>query len=113
VKLLLDENLSRFLVRRLEDLFPSSTHVANAGLESSSDQVIWDYAVNNGFVIVSKDSDFHQRSFLFGAPPKVIWINAGNLSTSAIENLIRSHADAVVSFIEDNDSTFLVLGKKS
>jgi predicted nuclease of predicted toxin-antitoxin system len=25
-------------------------------------------------MIVSKDSDMHQRSFVFGHPPKVIWV---------------------------------------
>jgi predicted nuclease of predicted toxin-antitoxin system len=29
-------------------------------------------AARQGFAIVSKDSDFHQRSFVRGHPPKVI-----------------------------------------
>jgi predicted nuclease of predicted toxin-antitoxin system len=33
---------------------------------------------------VSKDTDFHQRSFLFGGPPKVVWIRLGNCSTEDI-----------------------------
>ncbi|MFN2406960.1 MAG: hypothetical protein ABR594_12965 [Pyrinomonadaceae bacterium] len=27
---------------------------------------------------MSKDSDMHQRSFLLGAPPKVVWVRLGN-----------------------------------
>jgi predicted nuclease of predicted toxin-antitoxin system len=28
--------------------------------------------------ILSKDSDFYQRSLLFGPPPKLIWLRIGN-----------------------------------
>jgi predicted nuclease of predicted toxin-antitoxin system len=42
-------------------------------------------------LIVSKDSDFRQRSFLFGAPPKVVSIALGNCSTKAIEDTLRRH----------------------
>ncbi len=46
----------------------------------ASDAEIWDYAGEAGFVIVSKDNDFQQMSFVFGSPPKVIWIRRGNCS---------------------------------
>ncbi len=78
MKLLFDQNLSHRLVDNLIDLFPESIHVKDAKLERSTDSEIWDYAKENNFIIVSKDSDFHQRSFLHGPPPKVIWINKGN-----------------------------------
>jgi len=39
------------------------------GLGSSDDEAIWSYAKANGFSIISKDSDFAERSALFGAPP--------------------------------------------
>lgn len=38
---------------------------------------------------------------LFGAPPKVIWLRAGNQTTSAISELLRRHAETIRSF--DND----------
>lgn len=38
---------------------------------------------------------------LFGAPPKVIWLRAGNQTTSAISELLRHHAETIRSF--DND----------
>jgi predicted nuclease of predicted toxin-antitoxin system len=31
---------------------------------------------------VSKDADFHERSFVLGPPPKVIWIRRRNCSTT-------------------------------
>jgi predicted nuclease of predicted toxin-antitoxin system len=85
MKLLFDENLSHRLVRMLADLFPDSVHVREVGLEAADDPVVWDYAKNNDLMIVSKDSDLHQRSFVFGHPPKIIWVRLGNCSTSDVE----------------------------
>jgi predicted nuclease of predicted toxin-antitoxin system len=71
MKLLFDENLSYKLVRLLADLFPDSIHVRDVGLKAAEDSEIWKYAQDNSFIICSKDSDLHQRSFLLGFPPKV------------------------------------------
>jgi predicted nuclease of predicted toxin-antitoxin system len=109
VKLLFDQNLSRRLVVALQAEFPGSIHVSEAGLEASSDGDVWAYALNNGLVIVSKDSDFHQRSFVFGAPPKVIWIRRGNCSTVEIETILRRHRDDILEFVQNDEGTFLLL----
>jgi len=84
VKLLFDQNLSHKLVARMADLFPDSAHVRDFHLEESEDEVVWDLAAAQGFVIVSKDDDFTRLSFLRGAPPKVIQIALGNCSTGQI-----------------------------
>ena len=78
MRLLFDQNLSPRLLALLADLYGGSTHVRNEGLEAADDDTAWEYAALHGFAIVSKDADFHQRSFLLGAPPKVIWIQRGN-----------------------------------
>ena len=85
MKLLFDQNLSHKLALRLADLFPDSEHVRSVGLKTAIDTVVWDYAKNNGLMIVSKDSDFHQMSFLYGFPPKVVWVRLGNCSTTDVE----------------------------
>lgn len=73
VKLLLDENLSPRLVQLLARDFPGCSHVDAIGLHGKPDVEIWGYAREHGFVIVSKDDDFRQLSFLHGAPPTVGW----------------------------------------
>ena len=109
MKLLFDENLSHKLVRALEDLFPASEHVRNLGLKAADDRLIWEHAKNNDLIIVSKDSDFYQRSLLFGHPPKVIWIRRGNCSTVAVEAILRLHFQDVKNFHEDPYESFLIL----
>jgi predicted nuclease of predicted toxin-antitoxin system len=76
VKLLFDQNLSYRLVHTLHEMYPESQHVRDVGLGEAADEAVWHYAARQGFTIISKDADFHQRSFLFGHPPKVVWIRA-------------------------------------
>lgn len=84
-------------------------HVREVGLKEASDEAVWHYAAKQGFAIVTKDADFHQRSFLFGHPPKVIWIRRGNCSTSEIDQLLRSHKHHLSQFALDPAGAFLIL----
>ena len=68
MKLLFDENMSPKLAQLLRDKYPGSVHVRDAGLQGAADHQICEYAGDRGFVIVSKDDDFRQRSFLQRAP---------------------------------------------
>lgn len=110
MKLLFDQNLSYKLAARLADVYPGSTHVRNVGLKTADDPVVWDYAKQNGFTVVSKDADFHQRSLVLGYPPKVIWIRLGNCSTREVEELLRDYAVEVVAF-SDDETAFLSLSR--
>ena len=109
MKLLFDENLSPFLTGALSDVFPQSTHVRNVGLKSSPAPDVWQFAIENDFVIVSKDADLHDRSLLYGFPPKVIWIRLGNCSTNDVETLIRNEIEKIRVFINDDVASFLAL----
>ena len=101
MKLLLDQNISRKLVKELEDLFPGSNHVYPLGLHKTSDERIWNYARDNGFTIVTQDSDFNERSLVYGYPPKVVWLRTGNISTQNIERLLKQHSQDIISFEKD------------
>jgi predicted nuclease of predicted toxin-antitoxin system len=71
VKLLFDENLSPRLVAELSTEFPGSVHVHDIGLGAATDSGLWDYASNNGFVIVLQNSKFSDLSVLNWVPPKI------------------------------------------
>ncbi len=78
MKLLFDENLSPKLPRSLAAMFPGSAHVRECGLLGRIDEEVWNYARANHFTAVSKNSDFQQRSLLYGDPPKFVWLRIGN-----------------------------------
>ncbi len=109
MKLLLDENLSDRIIHRIVDLYPNSEHVKTLGLINTDDAIIWEYAKTNGFVIVSKDSDFYQRSLLYGHPPKFIYLRIGNSPTSKIVQILRDNSDTIIQFENRESESILVL----
>ena len=95
MKLLFDQNLSPRLAARLADVFPGSSHVYDLGLDCAGDVEVWQYARENGFAIVTKDADFGELSTLRGSPPQVVWLRIGNCTTRFIEELLRTHKEAI------------------
>jgi predicted nuclease of predicted toxin-antitoxin system len=71
--------------------------------------VIWQYAGDNGFAIVSKDEDFHRLSILRGPPPKVIWIRLGNCLTEDVIRLLRRRHSEIQAFFAHDDAAFLAV----
>ena len=109
MKLLFDENISPKLVAALQDEFPDSEHVFNAGLGAAPDGDIWKYAESRGLAIVTKDHDFEALSALQGAPPKLILLALGNTSTQQIEKAIRDSAESIRLFGENAAGSCLVI----
>lgn len=109
MRLLLDENLSRRLIGRIQDLFPGSIHVSSAGLLHAPDRMVWEYAREKGFCIVSADADLYEMAVTLGPPPKVIWLRSCNYPTAIAERLIRSQAIRINEFINDSERAVLIL----
>ena len=111
MKLLRDENLSHRLVARLEEAFPGTASAKYFGLRSQSDgTVIWPYAAEQGFAIVSKDKDFRQLSLRRGHPPKVIYLIVGNAGTNQVADLLLQNKNRIATFLDDqNEDSLLTL----
>lgn len=93
----------------MRDIFPDSLHVRDVGLSEAQDDEVWRFAKRSGFAIVSKNTDFQQRSFLYGSPPKVIWLRVGNCSVQLVEDLLRRHSVALHEFARDEIQSYLIL----
>ena len=111
MRLIFDQNLSFKLVSALADVFPDSVHVRDVGLTEADDLEVWEYARDNDLVIVSKDEDFHQLSFLLGPPPKVVWLQLGNCTTADVERALRASHLELSEFRSDLEGAFLILGR--
>jgi predicted nuclease of predicted toxin-antitoxin system len=89
MKLLLDANISWKLVDILAPVFGECTHVDLIGLTvPAKDKDIWNYALENGYIIITKDNDFLDLLELKGFPPKVVLIKTGNNSSKILAELI-------------------------
>jgi predicted nuclease of predicted toxin-antitoxin system len=109
VKLLFDANVSHKLVGILAHEFPGSAHVREVGLRSAEDSQIWDHARTLSFVIVSKDTDFRERSYVEGFPPKTIWLDVGNAGTVAIAEWLRRERGRIERFERQEETSLLIL----
>ena len=107
MKLLLDQNLSRRLLADLETKSPGSSQVQLLGLDTANDADVWAFAKDNGFAIVTKDSDFVELSALRGIPPKIIWLNLGNVSNAVVRNKLIEHADTISAFLASTEDGVL------
>ena len=109
MKLLLDQNLSPRLVNILKGDFDVMIHVSSLEMSQAADLVIWDYANANGFIIVTKDKDFLERSALMGHPPKIIHIRLGNCSVKNIVDLLVSQLSQIKAFDKQTSRPYMLL----
>ena len=80
IRLLLDENISPALVRLLADLGVYSQSVPHVGLAGQTDHVVWQYALDHDFAVVTTNArDFIE---LLDAPvhPGLIVLRESGLS---------------------------------
>lgn len=107
MKLLLDQNISYRLVKKIESTFAGTEQVKKLGLENKPDRIIWDFAKKEGFTIVTFDSDFYDLSLLHGQPPKLIWIKSGNTTTKNLVKILKSKKIQIQGFIKDTELSCL------
>jgi len=101
VLLLLDANLSWRSVELLKHYYDNCFHVDDIGLPvPAKDIEIWDYARENGTLIVTNDEDFLHLSVLKGFPPKVLLLRTGNQSRQFVEQILIDTKDQIKAFAE-------------
>lgn len=103
MKLLIDENISHRLIPTIEEHFPDSDHVKYIGTSPVSDQFIWKYAKEHGYVIVTYDEDFYEWQQLRGYPPYVVWLRFGNAPTKYIAQKLTSHKNKILKLANDEE----------
>ncbi|MDQ2720823.1 MAG: DUF5615 family PIN-like protein [Bacteroidota bacterium] len=87
MKYLIDENLPDCLNAWSSDDFFHVTKIT----KSTPDKEIWKYALENDLIIITKDSDFHERILYRDPPPKVILFKIGNISTPYLEEFLSRY----------------------
>ena len=109
MKLLFDRNLPPRLVKSLADVFPGSEHVRNPNLDRASGREIREFALEHGFTIATKDSDFEDLDTLLGFPPKVVRIRRGNCSVQDIERILRERSSSIPLHLDEPQQGVFVL----
>jgi len=90
MKILLDANISWKLINTLKPIFGECAHVDLIGLNVPAvDIEIWNYALENEYIIITKDNDFLDLLELKGFPPKIVLLRTGNNSSKALLELLK------------------------
>lgn len=105
----LDQHLSFRLLPKLSADFPGSKHVKDYNMTREDDEILWRFAAENDFAIVSKDFDFFHRSSVRGYPPKVNFLRVGNCPTRRILDTLLANKERILDFGNDATEALLIL----
>lgn len=109
MKLLIDENLPDAFIEVVSGRFPVSAHVKQLELTTTDDEVVWRFARDNGFALLTQDSDFERKAAQRGAPPKVILVRTGNIRTPLLRPIIAAQLDRIERFLTSSTETMMYL----
>ena len=113
MNLLFDQNISPKILNILPAEFFNCQQVRFVGLEDSSDYEIFQFARKNDFAVVTFDSDFVDLNAMRGTPPKIVYLNTGNLTTKNISELLMNNILRINYYLNSNSDNILELIKAS
>jgi len=61
-----------------------------------SDANIWQYAIKNNHIILTKDSDFYYKFVLAEKRPKIVYFRLGNMTLKELYDYFDSNWDIIV-----------------
>jgi predicted nuclease of predicted toxin-antitoxin system len=84
---LVDVNLLKYF-----SYFNESTFVFVADLDlQMSDTEIWNYAISNDLIILTKDVDFYSKFLISEKTPKIIYFQIGNYSLKQLHEYFKEN----------------------
>lgn len=84
MRFLVDAQLPPGLARWLGEHGQAATPVREAGLRDSDDGSIWNFAVNGGWTVITKDEDFVELCLGNPQAPAVVWLRIGNCTNRVL-----------------------------
>jgi predicted nuclease of predicted toxin-antitoxin system len=67
-----------------------------------SDTKIWEFAISQNLVILTKDTDFYNRSILASKKPKVVFLKLGNTTLKQLHQYFRQNWEVIQEAIQEN-----------
>ena len=80
MKFIVDAQLPPALARFLTAKGENAIHVLDKQMMESSDSEIWELALKESLIIITKDEDFQMRATVSATPPKIILAEARALA---------------------------------
>lgn len=89
--------------------YPNFEHVVDLD-PIMTDRNIWDYAINENKVILTKDTDFYEMSMTSEYKPKIIFFQFGNITLKELHNFFEINWNSILAHLDDAD--FIVVNKE-
>ena len=89
MRFLIDAQLPPSLVELLRENGHEAAHVFDVLPPNAKDRAIWPYALQGGYVLVTKDEDFAEWSRLRQPAPPVVWLRIGNVKRIALRSKLE------------------------
>lgn len=74
-------------------------HVTDIGPGDTTDRALWNYALANNAVIVTKDEDFANMIARGGEAPSVVWVRTGNTRRAVLLAWFEPLLDDIVNIV--------------
>ena len=100
MKFLIDQQLPPALARFLQSEGHDAEHVRELGLKEADDKIIWNRAISNGQVVVSKDEDFWYLAMSPGSTGRLVWVRIGNCRKNALLETFRNKLPLIIAALE-------------
>ncbi len=71
-----------------------------------SDNEIWNHALQNNFIILTKDSDFYFRALISTTKPKIVYFQLGNQTLKELYQYFEKHWQEITDNL--NSHSFIV-----
>jgi len=84
MKFIVDAQLPPSLARWLREQGHQAEHVQDVGLHEAEDSPIWNYALEQDAIVLTKDEDFAGRVGQGRKTPVIVWLRIGNCSNRAL-----------------------------
>jgi predicted nuclease of predicted toxin-antitoxin system len=104
VNILIDAQLPPGLKLLLTAAGHEARHVAEVALRDATDREIWDYAVRENMVIMTKDEDFAMRRIRESEGPTIIWLRIGNCSRAALARWLLPLLGSIEGLVEAGEN---------
>ncbi len=109
MRFLVDAQLPPALARMLTAKGQVAGHVSDFELQAASDRAIWDYALQEGLAIITKDEDFVQLKNMSASGPIVIWIRRSNTRRRELLIWFEAILPAVLRALEQGETLIEVV----
>ncbi len=84
MRFLVDAQLPPALAQWLGERGHAARAVRDAGMRDSDDGSIRHFAATGGWILITKDDDFVERSFDSGDGPRIVWLRIGNCTNRVL-----------------------------